>query len=195
MNKFPCTALIHSCCGHKRGEMGYFSLSLLHFCRTLLEHAGCVCCVSPVRSALARVQDVTRLPLQNSRQVAQLLGTKQVSIFRDNCNYLGCRLGLKNVCSRFSSAETRPGYLTCVSSFISLRNTSARRSRPHQSCRVDGTHCLFFATFIWPRCACLDRKGFFGAAFSNTVRPKRPDCFTFFSRNSGWYVNGMSQHI
>lgn len=62
---------------------------LLHIAGTCLH--CCVCCVPPPRSALSCVHDVTCLPLQT----AQLFGTKQVSIFRDNRNYLGCGLGFK----------------------------------------------------------------------------------------------------
>lgn len=70
-----------------------FFLSSLHFCCTLLEHACIAACVASLLcgSAWSCVHDVTRLPLQT----AQLLGTKQVSIFRDNRNYLGCGLGFK----------------------------------------------------------------------------------------------------
>lgn len=45
----------------------------------------------------------------------------------------------QNVCSHFLPTKCSTAYLTCMSPFISLLNTSAQRSRPHQNYTVDGT--------------------------------------------------------
>lgn len=52
-----------------------------------------------------------------------------------------------NVCSRFCCS---PGYLTCVSPFISPLNTSACRSRPHQSPVFTGTQVFMCHMFNLP---------------------------------------------
>lgn len=52
-----------------------------------------------------------------------------------------------NVCSRFCCS---PGYLTCASPFISPLNTSACRSRPHQSPVFTGTQDFMCHMFNLP---------------------------------------------